>query len=624
MASLASLPPLPPMAQGLSQIPDVAMRVQMMRQFATQMTGVADSMREHAPDKAKEYEQMGEQVLVHVEALEATNSSAQVAAETAMPSAPSADTMRLLGIDNPDGGAAAAAFDGVVVGTNDLDPYKAAIDKCYEQICTLCMDYAPPAYQTNVFTTDTPTPVPLLRHWIASWEWTPTAANTQGAAADADAVAAGETYRGPLAFTRQLSHQGTSGWIDTCTSKAMRDQFRALLDEVCNPAANTQWDATKSAVMLVAIVMASVSDSSICTAIMGAADSGSPEMEEACKQWQQADKDEKENGTELEEFHLAQSIVEKHMTTITAGLEAVEAEMRASGDYERLLELVIAEEKNDGGGRLRQDRKDLLGSHPTFLALKEAFSLRPVAFPGQGEATLRGSHLYYWGEDNAGNTLLQALDNDLRECVAYNLAALQKAAKGYDVIPAMKAAAEKIRMTERCALQPYVLWLLQAGRDCAPVFHDKLRSILPSSECYQAAPLKGLQRCQEKLQDDYHFLDGFALPTGACLLDVVRGLVVSPTVDHMVDCFHRICSAFEVLRVKNGFCDADAKFGFRQILMNVRCEGPGGAWAMSCEVQLNLASYVKVKHQIHKFYSLMRCEKPTAFNGLVTKRAMPF
>ena len=45
---------------------------------------------------------------------------------------------------------------------------------------------------------------------------------------------------------------------------------------------------------------------------------------------------------------------------------------------------------------------------------------------------------------------------------------------------------------------------------------------------------------------------------------------------------------------------------------------------MCCEVQLNLASYVKVKHQIHKFYSIMRCENPTAFNGLVTKRAMPF
>ena len=52
--------------------------------------------------------------------------------------------------------------------------------------------------------------------------------------------------------------------------------------------------------------------------------------------------------------------------------------MRASGDYARLTELRLAEKKADGGKRLRQDREDLLGRHPTFKALKEAFCLWPV------------------------------------------------------------------------------------------------------------------------------------------------------------------------------------------------------------------------------------------------------
>ena len=107
-------------------------------------------------------------------------------------------------------------------------------------------------------------------------------------------------------------------------------------------------------------------------------------------------------------------------------------------------------------------------------------------------------------------------------------------------------------------------------------------------------------------------------------MNVVRGLVVSPSVDHLVECYHRVCAAFEVLRVKNGFCDAEAPFGFRQILMNVKCEGGPEGTSMCCEVQLNLASYVKVKHQIHKFYSLMRLESPSAYGTLLVKRAMPF
>ena len=71
------------------------------------------------------------------------------------------------------------------------------------------------------------------------------------------------------------------------------------------------------------------------------------------------------------------------------------------------------------------------------------------------------------------------------------------------------------------------------------------------------------------------------------------------------------------------------EYGFRQILINVRFDPedpavlPAGC-AMVCEVQLNLDAYVDVKHAIHRFYSMLRCETRAGLNGLLRKAAHPF
>jgi hypothetical protein len=43
-----------------------------------------------------------------------------------------------------------------------------------------------------------------------------------------------------------------------------------------------------------------------------------------------------------------------------------------------------------------------------------------------------------------------------------------------------------------------------------------------------------------------------------------------------------------------------------------------------CEVQLNLDAYLKVKHQIHRFYNILRCEARVALGQLLRKAAYPF
>jgi hypothetical protein len=67
-----------------------------------------------------------------------------------------------------------------------------------------------------------------------------------------------------------------------------------------------------------------------------------------------------------------------------------------------------------------------------------------------------------------------------------------------------------------------------------------------------------------------------------------------------------------------------------QLLINViHSEGEGDdRLTMVCEVQLNLESYIKVKHRIHRLYSVVRCEdnygfQPDLYVQLI-KKAVPF
>ena len=212
-----------------------------------------------------------------------------------------------------------------------------------------------------------------------------------------------------------------------------------------------------------------------------------------------------------------------------------------------------------------------------------------------------------------------------------------------------EAKAAEARFAESITVPPYLPFLLHRARRMAPVFDERMRVIcgaIGGGTTYQAAPIKGFTRCLEKVREDYSHLD-LAMPSSAHLLDVVRGLFVCPTVDDMVRTFAAIEAHAEVTRVKNGFRQDTVPFNFRQILVNVRLPCPlddagggggdaggqgggddggggGGGGHMICEVQLNLSTHVKVKHQIHRFYSILRCEKESGIDMQISKKAFPF
>ena len=356
-------------------------------------------------------------------------------------------------------------------------------------------------------------------------------------------------------------------------------------------------------------------------------------------------------GSSTVNFQQTQSIVEKHMNTICSSILQIEAAMRSCGELATLaaLQLPNAPSTSTPSSVLRQDHARFLGRHPTYTTFQELFELPPSHMPGcegltvngkpDGPPCMRKSHLYFWGWDNSRNALLQHLDSDIQGFLSFQLDNMANVSKNYNVQPHLAKQVVVLNFKQRLYVQPFIMWLLHVSRRFAPSFHARMRSILPSdtdyttqnkstvtipsASCYHEASLKGLQRCMEKSNDDYHFLDGNAMPTGARLLDVVRGLVVSPSVAHLVECYNRICQSFTVLRIKNGFAEEDPKYGFRQILMNVEMPGEIGSMeegsVMVVEVQLNLASYVKVKHTIHRFYSVLRCTNEEDLDGVVKK-----
>ena len=77
----------------------------------------------------------------------------------------------------------------------------------------------------------------------------------------------------------------------------MREQFAALLGQVCDPFSTVPWDDTKSAVLLVAAVMSSTKDSSIYLNMY----QRTQKMDDLQRQ-QQAYKEE-QGGSDLRQFH---------------------------------------------------------------------------------------------------------------------------------------------------------------------------------------------------------------------------------------------------------------------------------------------------------------------------------
>ena len=142
-------------------------------------------------------------------------------------------------------------------------------------------------------------------------------------------------------------------------------------------------------------------------------------------------------------------------------------------------------------------------------------------------------------------------------------------------------------------------------------FQSHIRSVMNRFGDFKAGPIKTVERCQSKVENDYQDAD---YPKAAKLLDLVRCSVSFNTVEQLLAGYEGLLrhvetgsDSLELARVKNGFLDKQA--AFRDIKFNVVFHSetdPGKEVSMICEVQLILNQYLHEKKRIHKLYSILR------------------
>merc|ERR1719244_919167 len=145
-----------------------------------------------------------------------------------------------------------------------------------------------------------------------------------------------------------------------------------------------------------------------------------------------------------------------------------------------------------------------------------------------------------------------------------------------------------------------------------PEFQSVMKSVMTRFGEYKAGPIKKVDRCVSKLENDYQ---DAAFPKAARLLDLVRCSVSFNTITQLVAGYHGFMKFIEqspetmkVARVKNGFIE-DVEGGYRDLKICVvftSAEYP--ELKMICEVQLILNQYLFEKKKMHKLYSVVRDE----------------
>jgi hypothetical protein len=460
----------------------------------------------------------------------------------------------------------------------DGNPLAGRLEKNYIRIASLCMEYRPPKYQTSILHEDGVTP--YLVYFINNY------------------------LDGLEGFAEDLASSIVQGHNTSKDCEAFRD----ILEEVSSPgfSGDTTWDEVKTAVFLVC-------------ATLGATSIRHHFQEE---KYMNTMKFEDLDSHDADNFNFVKAIVTKKMKAITAQLKSIESDMRESGDLKKLAGLKFVSEGT--GASIRQDTNDTLGKHPSFLQYSDFLKRLPCAYPGnpKGERT---QHLYLTGDEIGHQFMTEVLDEDLRDKLVSDLELFKKAFSNKGLVIYQKQY-DEIRIFERTTTQPFLFWLIHISRRVAPVFHDRMKDLLGAK--YSGAPLKRIARASAKIKEDYSHLDR-EMPSAAHLLDVVRGLIVCSTAEEMCEMYETVCRNFEVLRVKNGFEPLTSKSGFRQILMNLRFD-PGNnlflpdGCAIICEIQLNLESYVHVKHQIHILYEIVRCKKHEEVSTILQESAQPF
>eukprot|EP01084_Bolivina_argentea_P120077 212859_1 len=154
--------------------------------------------------------------------------------------------------------------------------------------------------------------------------------------------------------------------------------------------------------------------------------------------------------------------------------------------------------------------------------------------------------------------------------------------------------------------------LITTAKNINNEFQDHVKLAMSHYGNVTGGPVKNLDRCQNKLENDYQ---DAKFPKAAKLLDLVRCSITFNTLNQLVDGYNGLIShikqnptIIELSRVKNGFLDA-TDGGYRDIKLNVIYHSQlhtGVGVSMICEIQLLFGQYLHEKKRIHKLYSVLR------------------
>mmetsp|Transcript_42250 Transcript_42250/g.69632 ORF Transcript_42250/g.69632 Transcript_42250/m.69632 type:complete len:710 (-) Transcript_42250:126-2255(-) len=144
-------------------------------------------------------------------------------------------------------------------------------------------------------------------------------------------------------------------------------------------------------------------------------------------------------------------------------------------------------------------------------------------------------------------------------------------------------------------------------------FQNYVKTMMGRYGTFKAAPMKKVERCLSKLENDYA---SEQYPKSAKLLDLVRCSVTFNTLEQLIQGFDAIKThvdssqqSMKLARVKNGFLDPDYVGGYRDIKINVIFHSAmHPEIKMICEIQLILSQFLHEKKRIHKLYSIAREE----------------
>ncbi len=146
--------------------------------------------------------------------------------------------------------------------------------------------------------------------------------------------------------------------------------------------------------------------------------------------------------------------------------------------------------------------------------------------------------------------------------------------------------------------------LTSTAKNINQEFQNHIQAVMSHFGEFQAGPIKKVERCVSKLENDYR---NEQYPKSAKLLDLVRCSVTFNTVNQLIKGYNGLMkhiskhkNVIELSRVKNGFLDKD-HHGYRDIKLNVIYKSeidPG--LNMICEIQLLLINYLQEKKRIHK------------------------